>query len=131
MEGGMFRQLAALGIRFDIGKVNDPDYGRACWKVLWRAVTPTNMPNTLLFEGDTAATNAGSENVFCIALQSVDLQVLKTVRQVLALHEPFLDVCAFPPLIDNEACTGEPLVSAGKVDHLGRFESRLSGGHVE
>ncbi len=66
----MLPQLPGLGIRFDIGKIESAGYGLECWKVIWRAVEPEKVGITHWFEGDSAATLEGRENVYCIAVQS-------------------------------------------------------------
>lgn len=69
----------------------------------------------MLYEGDTAASMAGRENVFCIAIQHADDSVLRGVKSALTNDPKFTAVCAPPRFVEGTTCTGEPLVMAGKV----------------
>lgn len=53
----MLPNMPALGIRFDINKLESGAYGIAGWKVFWRAIDVEKLAGgSVLFEGDTAAT---------------------------------------------------------------------------
>jgi hypothetical protein len=116
--------LHALGLRFDIGKIASGYYGSDCWKVFWRAVMPEEIKGAFLFEGDTAATLSGSENVFCIAVQSRDSGLVAKVREMLANNEEFMRVCATPPFVEGGDCISEPLPEAGQIDDSANLVGR-------
>ena len=69
----------------------------------------------MLYEGDTAASMAGRENVFCIAIQHADESALRAVKSALANDPKFTAVCAPPRFVEGAASTSEPLVMVGKV----------------
>ena len=115
----------ALGIRFDIDKVDSADYGTACWKVFWRAVDTARLAGATLYEGDSAATLGGRENVYCLAVQTVDGANLAAIRAALEADPGYLQVAAQPKFIEVAALAREPLPEAGQVDASGA----LSGGY--
>ncbi|MDD5542334.1 MAG: hypothetical protein PHX83_04100 [Acidobacteriia bacterium] len=117
----MLAFMPTLGIRFDIGKVNSAAYGIACWRIFWEAIDPRNLPATLLFEGDTKGTLNGQENVFCIALQSMDRSAVESVRTALEHHDGFQKVAAWPPFGEDMAVVNEPLPDAGRIDAFGEL----------
>ena len=120
----MISTLPALGIRFDIGKVESAAYGVACWEVIWNAVRIDTLAGALLFEGDTSSTLVGSENVFCIAVQTPDERVLESIRRALEESADFGAVAATPAFNQGRSLFGEPLVEAGRIDSEGRLEGK-------
>ena len=116
----MIPNMPVLGIRFDIGKVDEGGYGKACWKIFWRTVKLDSLGTALLFEGDTDATPS-RENVYCLAIQSFDSRVLDTVKAALAASPAYLEVAATPMFVEGDACLREPLPEAGKVSAVGRL----------
>jgi hypothetical protein len=111
--------LPAVGVRFDIKKVNASAYGLECWKVLWRSLRPNDLKGAFLFEGDTAATLAGKEDVYCLGIQSIDANIVERVKRALSKSEGYQRVAATPMFVDGAACVKEPLVEAGQIDQLG------------
>lgn len=112
----MIPNLPALGIRFDIGKVKSGDYGTECWKVFWSAVDIQKLGGAQLFEGDTYATLTGSENVYCIAVQSISNAVFGEIRAAIEQSTEFRNVAALPKFVEGDSVLGEPLPDAGQVD---------------
>lgn len=117
----MIPGLSALGIRFDIGKINSAAYGARCWKVFWNAVQPGSLKGSLLYEGDTAGTLDARENVYCIAVQNIRKDVLDLIRRSLERHPAFLAVAPERAFLTDEHVWNEPLVEAGRVDAAGQF----------
>lgn len=117
----MLANLSTLGIRFDIGKIDAATYGYEAWKIFWRVVDIENLPGCLLFEGDTMATLNGSENVFCIAVQSMYYPALQQIRAALEKDAAFNSVLASPPFVEDAEVVREPLVDSGRVDAFGRL----------
>lgn len=81
----MIPNMPTIGVRFDIEKAGGGYYGFACWKVFWQAITPHEIGVASLSEGDTAATLNGRENVFCIAVQSLDNRATAKIKTALTL----------------------------------------------
>jgi hypothetical protein len=117
----MLSSLPAIGARFDIDKVNAGAYGIECWKVFWRALNPEDIAGSLLFEGDTAATLNGQENVYCIVVQHLDAAVAKQVRSALSQSEDFKKVCDLQMFVEDSRCRSEPLPDAGRIDATGNL----------
>ena len=117
----MLSNIPALGIRFNIDKIDSASYGFRCWKIFWRAVGLEKMQGVLLFEGDTAATLNGAENTYCIGIQSFNEELLKEVRTVLEKNSEFQKVASHPIFIEGHLATIEPLADAGKIDAAGNF----------
>jgi len=117
----MLPDLPAVGIRFDLSEIKSSSYGVECWKVFWRAVDVTKLGGASLFEGDTAATLKGTENVYCIAVLSPDESVLTTVRDALGQSAEFRALAATPTFVDRNRLATEPLPIAGSVDHAGNL----------
>lgn len=117
--------MTAIGVRFSIDEIervyDTAGYGSACWEVFWRAVDIHKLAGTMLFEGDTAATLSGRENVYCLGVQSVDGNVAGLIRLALSSSTAFAEVAASPPLIDGAALNGEPLPEAGTVSATGEL----------
>ena len=131
----MIPNMPALGIRFDIDKVESGSYGIECWKMFWRAVDVQRLVGALLFEGDTAATLNGRENVYCIAVQSFNRAVLSEIQAALEQSAEFQKVAASPKFIEDHRVAVEPLPQAGQVDSAGNlvgqaFNSRIALGAV-
>jgi hypothetical protein len=121
------RDLPLLGVRFAIDRVASSAYGRECWRVLWRAVAPSEAPGTSLFHGDTSASCAGRENVFCIALENADPLVLRHVREALAREPAFAAVRADPPFVEGPSVASEPLPPVGRIDEHGELVGDPAG----
>ncbi|MGA2505551.1 MAG: hypothetical protein ABSG01_15830 [Anaerolineales bacterium] len=115
------RQPNGIGVRFDISKVNSGVYGKACWKVFWKAVHPAMLAGAQLLEGDTAGTPS-RENVYCLAVKWLAGEGRgDEVREALEASEEYKNVAAEPNFIDSAQVNREPLVDAGKVDRSGRL----------
>lgn len=115
----------ALGIRFAVDRVDSADYGDACWRIFWRAIDATRVAGATLYEGDSAATAAGRENVYCLAVQTANAADLAAIRATLEADPGYLRVAAAPMFIEAPALAREPLPEAGQVDASGA----LSGGY--
>jgi len=119
-----FHGIPGLGVRFDIGKVDSGTYGLECWRVFWGAIDPSQLAGSILYEGDTAATLGGSENVFCIAVRTADRAALQRARELLERSPEFQRVAAASPeFIDEDRLAGEPLPEAGRITTRGELES--------
>lgn len=114
-------ETPALGVRFNIDLVGGGSYGTACWEIFWRAVDPVKLAGAALYEGDSAASIGGHENVFCLVIQTTDAGALGFVKAALSNHMPFNDVCAPPRFIEGQKCKSEPLVNAGTVGSEGQI----------
>lgn len=115
----MLPGVAAIGIRFDVDKVEADEYGFECWKMFWRAIVPTDIAGGVLFEGDTLASLAARENVFCIAVQHADARAIDAVRDAVARDPSCRRLCSEPMFVEGSDCTSEPLIVAGEVDGTG------------
>jgi len=111
--------MPALGVRFDIDKLETRAYGIEAWKIFWRAVKLGSLGPALLFEGDTAATLNGNENVYCIAVQSTAPGVLDAVRGALDENKEFSRVASTPKFVEGGELIAEPLCYAGQIDASG------------
>ena len=114
----------ALGVRFDIGKIESSVYGYECWKALWSAVDPAELAGAMLFEGDTAATLSGSENVFCVVFQHLDASVLENAKAKFAASPAVARIAAMPMFVEGDEVVREPLVDTGILDHAGNLGGR-------
>ena len=117
----MLPNLPGLGLRFDIRKLNSSAYGARCWKIFWGVLSPKEIPAVLLFEGDTAATLNGDENVYCIAIQSLNPSLLLKIHSIFECNPEFLRFAAQPPFVENSPLITEPLVKAGQIDSNGNL----------
>lgn len=118
----MIPNIPALGIRFDIDKLESGAYGMAAWKVFWRAVDIDSLAgNTLLFEGDIRAIVNGIDYfVYCIVVQSVTAD-LGAVQSALEQSAEFRSVQASPPFVEAADVLEEPLLEAGRIDSQGNL----------
>jgi len=113
--------MATIGVRFDIEKAGGGYYGFACWKIFWQAINPEDIGVAFLYEGDTAATLNGRENVFCIAVQSLDSGAIGKVKAALSRSEAFKRICANHMFVEGSSCAAEPLSDAGRIDAEGNL----------
>ena len=116
----MIPGMPALGIRFDISKLEG--YGQECWEIFLRCTAPLRLRSVLLFHGDTSGTLSDRENVFCIAIQSVDKNIIAEIKAHVSKCEEFKKVCAIPNLVEDQECTSEPLPEAGRINNTGNLE---------
>lgn len=112
----MIPDMPALGVRFEIGKIESAVYGAAGWKVFWNVVDISKFGECLLFEGDTRASLHGTENVFYLAIQSHDEKVLKDIRSALNESVDYQALAASPNFTEDSIVISEPLPEAGRVD---------------
>ncbi|MGA2514742.1 MAG: hypothetical protein ABSG37_14180 [Candidatus Limnocylindrales bacterium] len=117
----MIPNMPTIGIRFDIEKAGGGYYGFACWRVFWQTLNPEDIGVASLYEGDTAATISGRENVFCIAVQSFDSGAIAEIETALTRSEAFKCVCATPMFVEGPSCVAEPLPDAGRIDAEGNL----------
>ena len=117
----MLAQLPTLIVRFDIQKISSAAYGFYCWKILCKAVDLTSIRSYLLFDGDSAETLNGHENIFCIGFQTLFPEQLKSLQSKLSTNSEFLNFCAANPFLEGHRTSQEPLVSAGCIDATGRL----------
>ncbi|MFA5014169.1 MAG: hypothetical protein WC549_01325 [Actinomycetota bacterium] len=117
----MISNMPGIGARFDIGKVGGGYYGFTCWKIFWQAINPEEIGVASLYEGDTVATLNGRENVFCIAVQSLDSSAIAKIKEALTRSEAFKQVCAAPMFFEGSSCAVGPLLDAGRIDAAGNL----------
>lgn len=117
----MLAELPTLIVRFDINKISSAAYGFYCWKTLCKAVDVGKLRSVLLFDGDSARTLNGHENVFCIAFQTLFPEQLQDIQSKLSSHPEFLGVSSAPPFFEGPQAHQEPLVSSGRIDAAGRL----------
>jgi hypothetical protein len=117
----MIRNMPTIGVRYDIDKAGAGYYGFACWKIFWQAINPEEIGVASLYEGDTAATLNDRENVFCIAVQSLDSGATAKIKAALTRSEAFKQVCANPMFVEGSSCAAEPLPDAGRIDAEGNL----------
>jgi len=117
----MILNMPTIGVRFDIEKAGGGYYGFTCWKVFWQAINPEEVGVASLYEGDTAATLNDREDVFCIAVQSLDSGAIAKIKTALTENEGFKRVCANPMFVEGSSCSAEPLPDAGRIDADGNI----------
>lgn len=103
-----------LGIRFDTDRLHSENYRLSAWRVVWDAVGPTALGPARLLSGDTAASLAHTEHVFCIAVQARQ-EALEALWAALRASPEFQSAAASPPFLDGAATQAEPLAEAGWV----------------
>lgn len=127
---GAFADLA-LGIRFDIDRIESVTgsgaYGFEAWKALWRELDREDLAGTQLFEGDTAATLSGEENVYCIALL-MSHGDRDAMRARLEASPALRKVTASPMFVEGPLLGREPLVPAGRVEWGGTVQEGIWAG---
>lgn len=117
-----------LYVRFDIAKVDSGGYGGACYRILFRAIPLRRLLGVTLYEGDSAATLNGREDVFVIGLYAPEPQ-LELIRQSMSKSVEFKAVCAKDPLQlknENLRTRTEPLVEDGvmRIDGVARRDEQ-------
>ena len=114
----MSRLLQGIGILFDIDELGGGFYKSKAWRILMKHLEPSRISGTLIMDGDTQATLNGRAREFCIALDGVDTEYIKTVfaapdekglspRTRRFIHKPQLD--------------SEPLVPQARIDVSGKL----------
>ena len=114
--------MAVLGILFDIDALGSSQYGMAAYRILFNHLNQLQLRGARFRDGDTRATLSRRENVYCIAIESVDPAVIAHVAERLGSAT---DCGLFPPekrlLRDPAVIRSEPLVSSGAVNDQGEF----------
>jgi hypothetical protein len=110
-----------LGILFSIDDLVESNYAVQAWKIFMRTCDPMNLCGSTLYEGETTETWARQENVFCIAVQTYDQEVVDYVKAAFThSHEP-----ALMPLgqrfLEGKATLRYPLSIRARIDEDGRF----------
>lgn len=90
-----------------------------CQNHFWRILNPEDMKGSLLWEGGTAATLNGQENVYCIVVQHTNADIVNKVRDALSQSTAFKEVCSKSMFVEDSRCRSEPLPDAGNVDSTG------------
>ncbi len=126
----MLLGMPAIGVRFDLNRVASGNHELACWKIFWRAIDPESLVDANLYEGSSAATLAGEENVFCLAIQAGTPGEIDRVRTAMAASREFQAVCASPMFVEGQLCVRERLPDAGKVDAYGDIVGRGRACHL-
>jgi hypothetical protein len=126
----MLLGMPAIGVRFDLNRVASGNPELACWKIFWRAIDPESLVDANLYEGSSAATLAGEENVCCLAIQGANSGIIDRVRTALAASGEFKAVCASPMFVEGQLCVRERLPDAGKVDAYGDIIGRGRACHL-
>jgi len=126
----MLLGMPAIGVRFDLNRVASGNPELACWKIFWRAIDPESLVDANLYEGSSAATLAGEENVCCLAIQGANSSIVDRVRTALAASGEFTAVCASPMFAEGQLCVRERLPDAGKVDAYGDIIGRGRACHL-
>ena len=117
----MLPKLPTLVIRFNASLIGSASYGFECWKVFWEIFQPGMLQSTLLFEGDSEKTLDGLENVFCIAVQSLNQSLLDKVKADLENNPIYQNVKATPAFLEGPLAIREPLAEAGRIDAQGKI----------
>lgn len=115
----------AIGVRFDIGKVEAADskcsYGEMCWRIFWQAVDASWMTGTVLRDGDTAA-SPDREYVYCLGIAwPCSTAHAEEVRRALENSDAFRAVASSVSFIDEDQLAREPLVDDGWINAEGEF----------
>jgi hypothetical protein len=109
----------ALGLLFDVSKIETGAYGIESWKIFWRAIDITELfvKKLLLFEGDLAA----DDNIYCIGVQALDQDVLTKIKRIMEKDEEYNKIAANPCFIEGSILYKEPLPSAGILEWPGKL----------
>lgn len=110
-----------IGILFDIDGLGTSSYGEAAYRILFNSLDQSRMTMCLFHDGDTNATLAGRDRVYCIAIQATRRNVISYVREVLSTRT---DPGLLPPhrrFLDGAVVANEPVVLAGGVGRTGMF----------
>lgn len=73
-----------IGIVFSIDDLGGGAYGAEAFKIFYRNLDPVKMNSFNIFDGDTQQTLYGSDNNYCIAVQSYDPDVIKYVEETMS-----------------------------------------------
>ncbi len=115
--------LHELGILFNIDELVEPNYRTAAWKIFMRACDPKRLAGSTLYEGETTDTSVQQENVFCIAIQNLDDQVIDYVKAAFIYsNEPGL-MPKGQRLLGRGVTLRLPLAIRAQIDQGGRFRS--------
>lgn len=113
--------LYELGILFNVAELMPSTYRAEAWKIFMRTCDPQRLAGCTLYEGETTATLAHQENVFCIAIQTLDPQVIDYVKAAFIYStEPGL----MPPVqrfLGGRVTLCLALTMRARIDQGGRF----------
>lgn len=108
--------MKKLGILFNIDKLDSANYGYIAWEIFWRAVGAESLGEGVrLFEGDTAATLNGKEQVYCLVIQA-DENTIKEIRSKLEASDEFYSTASQQLFLDSDRVDLEPLPEVGYIE---------------
>lgn len=111
-------QMPALLIRCNKAKAD----AETCFGRLYEAVPLEQLEGITIFEGDSAATLSGAENVYTIAMQHRSPVPLAVVKKHLESDAAFMSVCDATPFVTSAQGSSEPLKLCGMM-----LSGKLSG----
>ncbi|GAA4209741.1 hypothetical protein [Actinocatenispora rupis] len=121
---GLFRRgqrtPQEIGILFHIADLGSL-YGQAAYRILFDSLDPRRLAGCSLYDGDTAATIAGSANTCCVAVRATDPTQIEYVRATLADRTDTGLLAPDRRFLTGAATAVEPLVPAGVVDAARRL----------
>jgi hypothetical protein len=109
----------ALGVLFDVSKIETGGYGIESWKIFWRAIDMKDLfvKKLLLFEGDLAS----DDTIYCIGIQALDQDVLNKIKRIMEKNDDYNKVAANPSFLEGPMLYKEQLPSAGILEWPGKL----------
>jgi nephrocystin-3 len=113
------RWMPALGIAFDIDRLEKPFYGADAYRLLFDALEPDLLRNTRWRDGDTNATLDGDDRTYVISIEALDAGQLSRIQQAVAqLQHPALQAGEWR-FLSGEQLAAEPLVVTMRIGPRG------------
>ena len=114
----MISNIPALGILFDVEKIESGGYGIESWKIFWRAIKGEQFNTELsMFDGDLME----NDNIYCIGIQTFDQKVLDRIKKIMEEDTEYKKISANPNFIEGYNVIKEPLPGSGVIKYNGNF----------
>jgi len=115
--------LYELGILFNIDEIFSSNYRAEAWKIFMRICDPKRLTCSTLYEGETSDSPGVEENVFCIAIQNLDQQVIDYVRAAFIRSDAPGLMPKGQRFLRGWVTLRFPLLIRARIDEDGRFRS--------
>jgi hypothetical protein len=115
--------LHELGILFSIDEIPSSNYRAEAWKIFMRTCDPKRLAGSTLYEGETSDSPGLEENIFCIAIQSLDQQVIDYVKAAFIRSDAPGMMPKGQRFLGGWVTLRFPLLLRARIDEDGRFRS--------
>lgn len=113
--------LFEIGILFKTDNLNEADYQQRAWQIFMMACDPLRLSGSTLYDGEISETRMSPEDVFCIAVQTQDRQLIQYLKTVFMSSDAPGLTSREQRFIERGVTLRYPLSIRGRIDAGGQF----------